>query len=71
MTWAMTMANLAVARRTLAEATGDAGQAARAVVELEAVCDVFRELSHAQYSELSIDQLAKARKLVEALAGTD
>lgn len=67
MTWAMTMGNLAVARKTLAEVTGDCESAFQAVEELQAVCDVFRELSHAQYSELSIDQLGKARKLVNAL----
>ena len=68
MTWAMTMGNLAVARKTLAEINGDRESAIQAVAELETVCDVFRELSHAQYSELSIDQLAKARKLVNALS---
>ena len=67
MTWAMTMANLGVARKTLAETTGDIESARKAVTELEAVSDTFRNASHAQYSELSIDQLARARKLVDTL----
>ena len=68
MTWAMTMANLGVARRTLAEVAEDIESARKAVKELETVSDVFRHASHAQYSELSIDQLAQARKLVDTLA---
>lgn len=68
MAWAMTMANLGVARRRLAEVTEDAACATKAVEELEAVSEVFRNASHAQYSELSIDQLAQARKLADALA---
>jgi tetratricopeptide (TPR) repeat protein len=67
MTWAMTLANLGVARRTLAEVTEDIESARKAVKELETVSDVFRHASHAQYSELSIDQLAQARKLVDTL----
>jgi tetratricopeptide (TPR) repeat protein len=69
MAWAMTMANLGVARRTLAAYTEDVESACKAVEELEAVSEVFRNASHAQYSELSIDQLAKARKLADTLAG--
>ncbi|MDA9983116.1 tetratricopeptide repeat-containing protein, partial [Gammaproteobacteria bacterium] len=69
MAWGMTMANLAVVRRAFAEHTEDIGSARKAVEELEAVSEIFRSASHAQYSELSIDQLAKARKLVDALAG--
>ncbi len=68
MAWVMTMANLGVARRTLAEVTEDYGVARKAVEELEAVSDAFRNASHAQYSELSIDQLAQARKLADSLA---
>jgi tetratricopeptide (TPR) repeat protein len=67
MAWGMTMANLAVARRTMAELDQDLESANQAVSELEAVSDIFRHASHAQYSELSIDQLAKARKLVDTL----
>jgi len=69
MAWAMTMANLGVARRSLAEVNGDIDSARKAVEELEAVSEIFRNASHAQYSELSIDQVAKARKLVDALTG--
>jgi hypothetical protein len=32
------------------------------------VSEAFRNASHAQYSELVIDQLAQARKLADALA---
>lgn len=67
MAWTMTMANLAVARRTLAEVTDDLESACKAVEELELVCDAFREASHAQYSEFSIEELAKARKLANTL----
>ena len=70
MSWTMTMGNLAVARRTLAEVTSDLQTAKLAVEELEAVNESFREASHAQYSELGIDQLAQARKLVETLKNT-
>jgi tetratricopeptide (TPR) repeat protein len=70
MTWVMTMANLGVARRTLAEITGDIASARKAVEELETVSDAFRDASHAQYSELSIDQVARARKLVDTLSGS-
>ncbi len=67
MAWAMAMANLGVARRTLAEVLSDADIARTAVDELEIVSDLFRELSHAHYSELAIDQVAKARKLMDTL----
>ena len=67
MAWTMTMANLGVARRTLAEATADGDAARKAVEELEAVSEAFREASHAQYSEFSIDELAKAKKVASAL----
>ena len=68
MAWAMTMANLGVARRALAEATDDAESASKAVQELEAVSEAFRNASHAQYSELVIDQLVQARTLADTLA---
>ncbi|NKB60633.1 MAG: tetratricopeptide repeat protein [Gammaproteobacteria bacterium] len=67
MSWSMTTANLGVARRTLAEVTEDYEAAIKAVEELDAVSDAFREASHAQYSELIIDQLAQARKLADSL----
>ncbi len=67
MAWTMTMANLSVARRRLAEVTENLESAHKAVKELELVCDAFREASHAQYSEYSIEELAKTRKLVNAL----
>ncbi|NKB75999.1 MAG: tetratricopeptide repeat protein [Gammaproteobacteria bacterium] len=67
MSWSMTTANLGVARRTLAEVTNDYQAAIKAVEELDAVSDAFREASHAQYSELIIDQLAQARKLADSL----
>lgn len=67
MTWAMTMANLAVARRNLAERAMDADLARRAADELQAVVDVFRAASHAQYVELGEEQLAKAKAVIEGL----
>jgi len=67
MAWTMTMANLGVARRRLAEVTEDLESARKAVKELELVSDAFREASHAQYSEFSIEELAIARKLANAL----
>ena len=67
MAWGMTLANLGVARRTLADLTADIESAEKAVEELEAVSEIFRNASHAHYSELSIEELAKARKLAEAL----
>jgi len=70
MAWTMTMANLGVARRRLAEVTEDIESAQQAVKELELVSDAFREASHAQYSEYSIEELAKARKLVSELEVT-
>ena len=71
MAWGMTMANLGVARRTLAEETADVIQARKAVEELVVVGDFFRNASHAQYSELCIDQLAQARKLVLQLTSSE
>ncbi len=68
MAWAMTMANLGVARRGLAEAKGSVEIARQSLEELETVSDVFRQLSHAHYSELSIDQIAKAQKVIKALS---
>ncbi len=67
MAWGMTLANLAVARRGFANLTADIKPAEKAVAELELVSDFFRNASHAQYSELCIDQLAQARKLVDEL----
>ena len=68
MTWAMTQANLGVARRELAVMTGDLETADRAVAEIGAAVDVFRGASHAQYTELGEEQLARARELLAELA---
>ncbi len=67
MAWAMTMANLGVAQRTLAEATKDASIAQSAVETLVTAVGAFRNASHAQYTELGEEQLAKARKLAAEL----
>ena len=69
MGWTMTLANLGVARRTLAERTRDIEIARRAVDDIITVTEVFRDASHAQYRELSEEQLTKARDLVEELGG--
>ncbi len=67
MGWTMTMANLGVARRTLAERSEDLEIARMAVADLSTVTEFFRDASHAQYRELSEEQLTKARELVEKL----
>ena len=67
MGWTMTLANLGVARRTLAERTRDITIAHMAVDDITTVTEVFRDASHAQYRELSEEQLTKARELVEEL----
>ncbi len=67
MGWTMTMANLGVARRTLAERAKDLEIARMAVADLSTVTEFFRDASHAQYRELSEEQLTKARELVEKL----
>ena len=72
MTWAMTMANLGVARRELAEMTGDIQTAKKALEEIQCAVDIFRSASHAQYTELGEEQHLKARLLLDSLAaGTD
>ncbi len=71
MTWAMTMANLSVARRELAEITADLETANQAVMEVQLAVEVFRSASHAQYTELGEEQLAKSRQLVAALTVKD
>ncbi len=67
--WAMTVANAGVARRTLAEWTKDTSIAEQAVADLEAATALFQQASHAQYYELALDQLAKTRKMRDALRG--
>ena len=69
MRWTMTMANLGVARRALAERAKDINIARLAVTEINEVAEFFRDASHAQYRELSEEQLTKARELVEELGG--
>jgi hypothetical protein len=51
-TWAMTTANLAGARKALAELTGDVDQVHAALSDFQTVGSVFREASYAQYYEL-------------------
>ena len=65
----MTMANVGVARRLLAEQTDNLEISRMAVANVAAAVDVFRDASHAQYRELSEEQLTKARTLVEKLGG--
>jgi hypothetical protein len=64
MNWAMTLANLAAARMTLAEWTRDIDAAAMALSEFNDVVEFFRQASHAQYMELAEDQRKKAQALV-------
>jgi hypothetical protein len=63
MTWAMTMANLGVARRNLAERSQDAAVARRAAADIAAAVDVFRDASHPELSQLGLEQLAIAREV--------
>ncbi len=65
--WAMTMANVGVARRLLAERTRNIEISHIAVANVQAAVDVFRNASHAQYTELGEEQLAKARAVVDGL----
>ena len=67
--WAMTMANVGVARRLLAEQTDNLDISRIAVANVAAAVDVFRNASHAQYTELGEEQLIKARALEQTLAG--
>jgi tetratricopeptide (TPR) repeat protein len=68
MSWAMTLANLAAARMTLADGIGDIEIAALALDDFNEVVEFFRDVSHAQYMELAEDQRKKAQALVEALS---
>lgn len=67
--WAMTTANLGVARRMLAEQARDLELSRQAEAEFEAVAEVFREASHAQYYELAEERVAETRKLIASLGG--
>ena len=67
MTWAMTLANLGVARRKLAERNQDATIARRAAADIDASLDVFRGASHARLTELGLEQLAIAHELAAEL----
>ncbi len=67
--WAMTTANLGVARRALAERAQDVEIARMAVADLGAAAEVFHDASHAQYYELALEQMAKARKVTAGLGG--
>jgi tetratricopeptide (TPR) repeat protein len=67
MNWAMTLANLAAARMSLAEKTRDIEVAALALDDFNEVVEFFRKASHAQYMELAEDQRKKAAALLEAL----
>ena len=63
MSWAMTTANLGVARRKLAEASLDVKQSRRAVTDIQAALEVFRGASHPRLSELGLEQLAIAMEV--------
>lgn len=67
--WAMTMANLAVAQKTLAQRLNDVGLARVALTGFEAVAQVFRSASHAQYYEFATEQVAKTQKILKELGG--
>jgi tetratricopeptide (TPR) repeat protein len=67
MGWTMTKANQGVGRKLLAQRVKDADIARMAVADLEAVLEVFRNASHAQYYELAEEQLAEARAVLECL----
>ena len=67
MTWALTLANLGVARRKLAERNRDVTIARRAAVDINKALEVFREASHARLTELGLEQLSFAHRVTEAL----
>ena len=69
MAWAMTMANLAVAQKTLAQRLNDASLARVALTGFEAVAQVFRGASHAQYYDFATEQVAKTQKILKGLGG--
>ncbi|MGD8593610.1 MAG: hypothetical protein PVF82_12290 [Gammaproteobacteria bacterium] len=64
----MTTANLAAARKILAELTGDVVQVHAALSDFQTVGSVFREASHAQYYELVTEQIALLRKLEKQIS---
>jgi hypothetical protein len=67
MHWAMTKANLGVARKILAQKTGEIGVARMAMADLEGALETFRTASHARYFELVQEQLAEARAVLKEL----
>jgi hypothetical protein len=67
MTWAMTLANLGVARRKLAERNRDVAISRRAVADIKHALEVFRGSSHAQLTELGLEQLFLAQRVTAAL----
>ena len=71
MSWAMAMANLGVARRKLAERSGDIDIAKRAADDIKAAIDIFRGASHAQLTQLGEEQLSLARQVKAAIEVTD
>lgn len=70
MRWAMAMANLGVARYQLAAMERDIESAGRAVDEIKSAVGIFRDASHAKYTELGEEQLARARQLLTQLTTT-
>ena len=67
MTWALTLANLGVARRKIAERNRDVTISRRAAADIDMALEVFREASHARLTELGLEQLFVARRVTAAL----
>ena len=66
-TWAMTLANKAAARKALAQLTRDVAQVRQARSDFQTLGEVFRSVSHAQYYELAVEQVAVLQKLEQEL----
>lgn len=71
-TWAMTLANKAAARKVLAELTADVELVHQSMSDFLTIGEVFRHASHAQYYELTVEQIALLQKLEQQiLAGKE
>jgi hypothetical protein len=63
LSWAMTLANLGVASRKLAEHNRGIAIPKRVSADLKKAVDVFRDTGHVQLTELGEEQLSFSRKL--------
>lgn len=68
-TWAMTLANKAAARKVVAELTSDVELVRQSISDFLTIGEVFRNASHAQYYELTVEQVALLQKLEKKILG--